>query len=125
MVMEMKDLKILICDDSMLVRRNLKTHLAEKGCVQIFEAADGQQAVEKYKEHRPDLVLMDIVMPKKTGIEALKEIKAFDKGACVVMASSVGTQSKLKEAIVAGAADFLQKPFEPSAVERLIERILK
>ena len=122
--MEIKDFKVLICDDSMLVRRNLKKHLEESGCQHICEAVNGEEAVEKYKEFQPDLVMMDIVMPLKTGIEALKEIKAFDKDAYVVMASSVGTQSKLKDAIVAGASDFLQKPFEMSTVDQLVKRIL-
>lgn len=123
--MEIKELKVLICDDSILVRRNLKKHLKEKGCEYIFEAVNGEEAVSQYKENHPDLVLMDIVMPLKTGIEALKEIRAYDKDAYVVMASSVGTQSKLKDAIVAGASDFLQKPFEMDTLDVLLNRLAK
>ena len=121
--MEIKKIKILLCDDSLLVRKSVRKHLEEQGCTSIMEAADGEQAIAMYKEFNPDLVLMDIVMPKKTGIDALKEIKAHDPHAYIVMASSVGTQSKLKEAILAGASDFLQKPFDLSALDRLIQRI--
>lgn len=122
--MEMNELKVLLCDDSLLVRRNLKNHLKEKGCEHILEAVNGEEAVLQYKKHHPHLVLMDIVMPLKTGIEALKEIRAYDDKAYVVMASSVGTQSKLKDAIVAGASDFLQKPFEMDTLDQLLNRLL-
>ncbi|MDO5603042.1 MAG: response regulator [Oscillospiraceae bacterium] len=121
--MEIKDLKVLICDDSLLVRRKLKNYLKEKECEHIFEAVNGEEAVAKYKEYHPDLVLMDIVMPLKTGIEALKEIRAYDPNAYVVMASSTGTQSKLKDAIIAGASDFLQKPFEMDTLGQLLSRM--
>ena len=122
--MEMKDVKILLCDDSLLVRRSVRKHLEQNGCCNVLEAADGEEAVAQYAKHMPDLVLMDIVMPKKTGIDALKEIKSLNPKARVVMASSVGTQSKLKEAILAGATDFLQKPFDLDALDRMMECIL-
>lgn len=123
--MELKDLKVLICDDSILIRKKLEQYFASHGCSQVEQAADGNQAVEKYKVMRPDLVLMDIVMPLKSGIDALKEIRQYDPKARVVMASSVGTQSHLKEAILAGAFDFLQKPIEEPQLEKLLENTLK
>lgn len=123
--MDIKDIKILLCDDSMFARKKLGMFLTSIGVVNISEAADGEEAVSKYKENKPDLVFMDIVMPKLTGIEALKAIKEFDPGAKVVMASSVGTQSHLKQAIVLGAYDFVQKPIEESQIEKIIKNTLK
>ena len=118
-------LKVMICDDSIFVRKKMKDTLVGCGIEEIIEAADGQQAVDKYKAEKPDLVFMDIVMPVKTGVDALKEIKEFDSAAKVIMASSVGTQGNLKEAIVAGAFDFLQKPIEDSAVQKIIAKVNK
>jgi len=79
----------------------------ELGITKVIEAEDGQKAVDTYKAERPDLVLMDITMPEKDGIAALKEIVEFDKNAKVVMASSIGTSEKLAEAIELGAYNFL------------------
>lgn len=118
-------IKVMICDDSMFVRKKMKDTIKACGIEDIIEAADGQQAVDKYKAEKPDLVFMDIVMPVKTGVDALKEIKEFDSGAKVIMASSVGTQANLKEAIVAGAFDFLQKPIEDAAVQKIIAKVTK
>ncbi|MGN1423132.1 MAG: response regulator [Oscillospiraceae bacterium] len=116
-------MKILICDDSMFVRKKMRDAVVKAGVTDIVEASDGQQAVEKYKAEKPDLCFMDIIMPVKTGVDALKEIRAFDKDAKVIMASSVGTQANLKEAIVAGAYDFLQKPIDDAAVKKIIDKI--
>ena len=116
-------LKVLICDDSIFVRKKMRTAIESAGVTDIIEASDGQQAVEKYKAEKPDLCFMDIIMPVKTGVEALKEIREFDKNAKVIMASSVGTQANLKEAIVAGAYDFLQKPIEDAAIKKIIDRV--
>lgn len=123
--MDFKDIKILICDDSMFARKKLGMFIMSLGVETVFEAADGEDAVAKYKENNPDIVFMDIVMPKLTGIEALKQIKEYDKDAKVIMASSVGTQSHLKEAIVNGAYDFVQKPIDDAQVEKLIRNIMK
>ena len=123
--MDFKDIKILLCDDSMFARKKLRMFLSSLGVVNISEAADGEEAVTKYKEVQPDLVFMDIVMPKLTGIEALKAIKEFDPRAKVVMASSVGTQSHLKQAIVLGAYDFVQKPIDDAQIEKIIRNAMK
>ena len=118
-------LKVMVCDDSMFVRKKMKDAVAAAGATEIIEAADGQQAVDKYKAEKPDLVFMDIIMPVKSGVEALTEIKAFDSCAKVVMASSVGTQENLKEAIMAGAYDFLQKPIANEDVAKIISKASK
>ena len=123
--MSAESLKVLICDDSMLIRKKLKTSLAAMGVSEVFEASDGEQAVNVYKEKSPDLTLMDIVMPKMSGVDALKAILATDSHAKVVMASSVGTQENLKDAINAGAFDFLQKPVTDDQLKALITKISK
>lgn len=120
-----KNLKVLICDDSLLARKRLADLLKQYGCEQIFEAPDGEKAVSLFKSISPDLVFMDIVMPVKTGIEALKEIKADDKNAKIVMVSSAGTQSHLTEALQAGAVDFIQKPIDPEMFEHLVNNLAK
>lgn len=118
-------LKVLVCDDSILIRRKLKESI-EMCCdfAVIVEAKDGQMAVDMYIEHKPDLVFMDIVMPQKDGIEAVKEIKLIDADAKVVMASSTGTQANLRKAIEAGAYEFVQKPWEQSTIEGIIKKLL-
>lgn len=123
--MDFKDIKVLICDDSMFARKKLGMLLSSLGITTIYEAADGEEAVAKFKDNKPDIAFMDIVMPKLTGIEALQQIMEFDKNAKVVMASSVGTQSHLKQAIMLGAYDFVQKPIDDAQVEKTIRNIMK
>lgn len=118
--MELNELKILICDDSILARKKMKDIIEEIGCSKIFEAIDGNQAIDIYKEQKPHLVFMDIVMPIKTGIDALKEIINFDQHAKVVIVSSIGTNEKLKDAIKIGAYDFYQKPIDKSKISKTI-----
>lgn len=118
----MPNFKVMVCDDSIFVRKKMRDILALLGVSNVIEAEDGQQAVDKYKTENPTLVFMDIIMPEKDGVEALSEIMAFDSGARVVMASSVGTQKNLKDAITAGAYDFLQKPIETADIARIIKK---
>ncbi|MFD0676513.1 MULTISPECIES: response regulator [unclassified Paenibacillus] len=120
----MYGLKILLCDDSLLVRKKLRGALAEQGFTQLFEAADGEEAVAFCQTDTPDLVLLDIVMPKKDGIEALQEIKQINPSIHVVIASSVGTQSNLIKAIKLGANNFLQKPVTTQAIVDVIQKIV-
>ncbi len=121
--MDISDLKILICDDSLLARKNLRDGLKGLGCNNITEVFDGQSAVESYKNDKPDVVFLDIVMPVKDGITAAREICAFDPDAYIVMVSSVGTQVHLREAIKAGARDFLQKPTTPEQIRNALEHV--
>ncbi|MBQ2705994.1 MAG: response regulator [Agathobacter sp.] len=102
--------KVLICDDSILARKQIKDIIAIAGAPTIFEASDGEKAIEIYKEHKPDLVFLDIVMPKKDGNITINEIMAFDPDAKIIIVSSVGTHTQLKCALEAGAMDFIQKP---------------
>lgn len=118
----MSAFKVMICDDSIFARKKMKNILALLGVNNVIEAENGQQAVDKYKAEAPNLVFMDIIMPEKNGIDALSEIKEYDSGARVIMASSVGTQKNLRDAISAGAYDFLQKPIEPADVARIFKK---
>lgn len=119
--MDIKDLKVLVCDDSILSRKKLKDCIISLGCTNVFEAADGEEAIAQYDANRPNITFMDIVMPKKDGIEALKGILEINPKATIIMASSVGTQSYLKDAIKAGASDFLQKPIDNAQVKKFID----
>lgn len=94
----------------------------ENGYEVVAEAADGQQAVELFKEHTPDLVTMDITMPEMDGITALKEIKNIKSDAKVIMCSAMGQQAMVIDAIQAGAKDFIVKPFQ---ADRVVEAISK
>ena len=123
--MHIEDLKILVSDDSMLARKQLTDIILTIGTPIFIEAKDGQDAIEKYKSETPDLVFLDIVMPRKDGIEAIKEIKAFDSNASIIIASSVGTQSQLKIAIEEGAKDFIQKPIDRNQVIEVVEKFLE
>jgi two-component system chemotaxis response regulator CheY len=118
-------LKILICDDSILMRKKLKDALTLCGSVEILEASDGQKAIDAYVIHKPELVFMDIVMPVKDGIQAVLEIKEHDENAKIVMASSAGTKEHLKKAIEAGAFDFIQKPWEQEQIEKIVSKFIK
>ena len=123
--MKISEITVMLCDDSPLVRKKITEILGRVGIGSIIHAADGEEAVEKYKENKPSLVFMDIVMPKKTGLEALREIHEFDADARVVMASTVGTQANLIAAIKEGAFEFLQKPVKEEDVLKIINRMLK
>ena len=114
--------KIMICDDAAFMRMMIKDILTKNGYEIAAEAENGQKAVEKYPEAKPDLVLMDITMPEMDGISALKAIRAEDSAARVVMCSAMGQQSMVIEAIQNGARDFIVKPFQP---DRVIEAVKK
>ncbi|HHY22159.1 MAG TPA: response regulator, partial [Bacilli bacterium] len=122
--MEVKDLHVLICDDSLLIRKKMTDILKKAGVGTIREAENGQLAINACKDVAPHLVFMDIVMPDKDGISALSEIKNINQNIQVVMASSAGTQAHLKKAIQLGAFDFIQKPIDEQAVQNIIEKFL-
>ena len=111
---------ILIVDDAAFMRLTLRQMLESHGFTVIGEAATGVEAVKKYAEVKPDVVILDITMPDMNGIEALKQIKENDPTARIVICSSMGQQAMLAQAIQYGAKDFVVKPFE---VERLIAAI--
>ena len=115
--------KILIVDDAAFMRMMIKETLKSSGYENIIEAADGDQAVQTYKTEKPDLVIMDITMPNKNGLEALKEIKEFDPKAVIVMCSAMGQESMVVEAIRNGAKDFIVKPFKSERIIKTVQNI--
>jgi two-component system chemotaxis response regulator CheY len=115
---------VLICDDAIFMRTMVGDILQQAGFEIVGEAETGVQAVEKYKQLRPDLVTMDIVMPDMGGIDAVREITKFDPNAKVLMCSAMGQQALVVEAIQAGAKDFVVKPFQPSRVLEAVQRVL-
>jgi two-component system chemotaxis response regulator CheY len=123
--MELVSLKVLICDDSMLIRKKLRDCLQTLCCNDILEAATSQEAIELYKSNKPDLVFMDLIMPEKSGIEAVTEIVKFDSSAKVVILSTAGTKANLKKALEAGAYDFVQKPFEEHQIKSVLDKQIK
>lgn len=116
--------KILLVDDAAFMRMMLKTTLTQAGYTDIYEAEDGAKAVEKYQEIQPDLVFMDITMPNKDGLEALKEIKGGNPGATIVMCSAMGQETMVMDAIKSGAKDFIVKPFKPERILSTVKKIL-
>lgn len=110
--------KILLVDDAAFMRMMLKDTLKKNGYTDVYEAVDGLDAVSKYDEISPDLVIMDITMPNMDGLEALKAITTKHPDARIVMCSAMGQEAMVVEAIKLGAKDFIVKPFKP-------ERILK
>lgn len=108
--------RVLVVDDAAFMRMMIKNIVVNNGYTVCGEASNGLEALERYKELKPDLVTMDITMPLCDGIEGLKSIMAYDKNAKVVMCSAMGQQSMVLDAIRRGAIDFIVKPFQPDRV---------
>ena len=116
--------KILLVDDAAFMRKMIKDTLVKNGYTEVFEAVDGADAVEKFGEIGPDLVVMDITMPNMDGLGALKAIRAKDGSANVVMCSAMGQESMVMDAVRSGAKDFIVKPFKPDRVLKTVTSIL-
>jgi two-component system chemotaxis response regulator CheY len=116
--------KILIVDDAAFMRMMIKNILSKEGFEIVGEAENGDQAVTKYKELNPDLVTMDITMPEKDGISAVKDIMGINSGAKIIMCSAMGQQAMVIDAIQAGAKDFIVKPFQPDRVVEAVSKVL-
>jgi two-component system chemotaxis response regulator CheY len=115
---------VLVCDDAIFMRTMIRDILEQAGFEVVGEAETGRQAVEKYRQFKPDLVTMDIVMPDMGGIDAVREICKTDPEARILMCSAMGQQALVVEAIQAGAKDFVVKPFQPSRVLEAVQRVL-
>lgn len=113
--------RVLIADDAMFMRMILRDILTRLG-LDVVEAENGEDAVSKYSETHPDLTVLDIIMPKMDGIEALKNILRSNQGASIIMCSASGQQAKVQEALSLGAKDFIIKPFNPNKVTEVLKR---
>jgi len=116
-------LRVLIVDDAIFMRKMISDILVENGMEIAGEADTGAKAIERYKELRPDLVTMDIIMPEMNGIDAVRKILEHDAQARIVMCSALGQQALVQEAITAGAKDFLIKPFNAARVVEVIAKV--
>lgn len=116
--------RIMIVDDSLIMRINLKKIFEKYGHQVVAEAANGLEAIDKYSDVHPDLVTMDITMPQLDGISALQRIRLLDDNACVVMISALGHELKVIEAINKGARHYLVKPLKEDVVINTINTIL-
>lgn len=115
--------RVLIVDDAAFMRMLLKDIITKAGYEVAGEAANGAEAVEKYKELKPDVVTMDITMPEMDGITAIKKIKEIDPNAKIIVCSAMGQQAMVIEAIQAGAKDFIVKPFQHSRVIEALQKL--
>ena len=115
---------ILLVDDAAFMRMMLKDILTKNGYDVVGEAENGLKAIEKYKELKPNLVILDITMPEMDGIQAAKNIKAVDGNATIIMCSAMGQQAMVIEAIQAGARDFIVKPFQPDRVLEAVQKVI-
>lgn len=113
--------KILLADDAAFMRMTIKNALSKAGYTDVYEAADGLQAVDQYNEINPDLVFMDITMPNMDGLEALKTIKSQHPDAKVIMCSAMGQESMVIDAVKSGAKDFIVKPFKPDRILKAVK----
>jgi len=117
--------RILVADDAAFMRHMIREIVEAEGIEVAAEAADGIEVVELFKQHHPDLVTMDIVMPRRSGIDAVKEIIALDPTARIIMCSALGQETLVMEALQAGARDFIVKPFKPEAVLATLRKVLE
>ena len=117
--------RILVADDASFMRQMIREIVEEAGHEVVAEASDGVEAIEQFKKHHPDVVTMDIVMPRRSGIDAVKGIMEIDPTACVVMCSALGQETLVQEALQAGARDFIVKPFKPDAVRATLRKVIE
>ena len=108
--------RVLVVDDAAFMRKMVSDALSKGGHEVVGEAGDGLEAVAQYQALKPEVTTLDITMPEKDGLAALKDIMAMDPSAKVIMCSALGQESKVLESIKAGAKDFVVKPFQPDRV---------
>jgi two-component system chemotaxis response regulator CheY len=114
--------RLLIVDDALIMRMKIREIATRAGWTVVAEAANGADAVKMFDEHQPDMVTLDMVMPEMDGLTALKTIRGRHPQANIVMVSAINQKDKLRECIVAGAMDFVVKPFDPERLQAFFER---
>ena len=118
--------KILIVDDAQFVRNRIKKIVEKMDFAEVIgEASNGDDAISLYKELKPDLVTMDLVMPNYDGLQAIDAIIKFDKFANIIVVSAMGQELSILEATEKGAKDYIKKPFKDDDVHTIIERLLR
>lgn len=119
---ERKPLRVLVVDDCGAVKSQLARIIHQHGCIVAGLAANGQEAVAMYKKLAPDLVTMDVEMPEVNGLEALREIIEYDKGAVVIMVTTVANKANVLECLKSGAKNYILKPFTPEGIKAAIAK---
>lgn len=117
--------RVLVVDDAPFMRRQLREILEAAGHHVVAEAEDGDQGLELYETHRPDLVTLDLVMPRRSGVETLRELRARHPGAVVIVCSSVSDEPTILEAIGLGARDYVLKPVNPGKLLEAVDKALR
>jgi two-component system chemotaxis response regulator CheY len=116
--------RVLIVDDAVFMRNMIRDIFSSGDFEVVGEASNGIEAIEKFRELKPDLTTMDIVMPFKSGIEATRDIVKSHRDAVIIMCSALGQESLVMEAIEAGASDFIVKPFKAEEVLKVVKKVL-
>jgi two-component system chemotaxis response regulator CheY len=116
--------RVLVVDDAAFMRKMVTDALVKGGHDVVGEAANGTEALDRWQELRPDLTTLDITMPEKDGLAALREIISIDPSAKVIMCSALGQEGKVLESIKLGAKDFVVKPFQPDRVLDAVSKAL-
>lgn len=124
-LMNINDAKILICDDSQLVRKQLRDIVEAAGKPAIFEANDGEEAMECIKFEQPNVLLIDLCMPNMDGMAVIRQILRMNPKPYTIVVSSLGTKESIMQAITYGAKDFIQKPFTAEQIINALEKALK
>lgn len=118
--------KVLIVDDALFIRNRIRNVIEKiENAEVVGEASNGDDAITLYKELRPDLVTMDLIMPKSDGIRAIEEIMKIDKKAQIVVVSALGQELTITDALGKGAKEYVKKPFREEDIYRIVERFLK
>ena len=116
--------KIMLVDDAAFMRMMVKNALTKSGYDNFVDTQDGAEAVKKYAEEKPDMVIMDITMPNMDGLQALKKIRESDPNAKIVMCTAMGQEGMVVDAIKSGAKDFIVKPFNAERIVQTVNTIL-
>ena len=117
--------RVLLADDALFMREMIREIIEPDGFEVIGEATDGIEAIEQFRRLQPDIVTMDIVMPRLSGIDAVERIIQLDPSAKIIMCSALGQEALVMEALKAGAKDFVVKPFKPEDVLGTLQKVLE
>jgi two-component system, chemotaxis family, chemotaxis protein CheY len=115
---------LLVTDDAMIIRQLIKDMAGSTGWEVVGEASNGQEAIDRYRQLRPDAVTLDLVMPDHDGLHALHGIMEFDPAAKVLVVSALEQRGVLKDAFKAGAADFIAKPFDRKSLQTTLDHLV-
>ena len=122
---EIESMRILIADDTRCMREAIREIVEPDSFEIAAEACDGAEAVSLYRKLRPELVLLDLVMPKLSGVDALLQIRLIDPSACVIVCCSLGQEDLVASALKGGALDYVMKPFHPIELLDALEHVVK